>query len=64
MIKQIGHIHIVGLTYTRPSSPSIPPPLSLTVKNVSLSIDIINFVNEIKTTYSDGRKVIKMVNKY
>jgi hypothetical protein len=54
---------ILGLTFTRPSTPSIPPQLSLIVKNVSLSIDFVNFTNEIKTTYPKVSNVIRMKNK-
>ena len=54
---------LLGVTYTRLSSPSIPPQLSLIVKNVSLSTDFANFVNEIKATYSNGWNVIRTKNK-
>ena len=54
---------LLGSTYTRLSSPSIPPQLSLIVKNVSLSIDFVKFVNEIKATYSNVRNVIRLKNK-
>ncbi|CAF1316718.1 unnamed protein product, partial [Rotaria sordida] len=37
--------------YTFPSSPSIPPQLSLLVKNVDLRLDFNEFSQEIKTSY-------------
>ncbi|CAF2042628.1 unnamed protein product [Rotaria magnacalcarata] len=54
---------ILGLTYTRPSTPSIPPQLSLIIINVSLSIDFADFTNEIKASYFNVRNVIRMKNK-
>ncbi|CAF3215296.1 unnamed protein product [Rotaria sp. Silwood2] len=54
---------ILGLTYTRPSTPTIPPQLSLIIKNVSLSMDFADFTNEIKASYSNVRNVIRMKNK-
>ncbi|CAF4143067.1 unnamed protein product, partial [Rotaria sp. Silwood1] len=37
---QINHNLFFFLSYTRSSSPTIPPQLSLIVKNVSLAIDL------------------------
>ncbi|CAF4372109.1 unnamed protein product, partial [Rotaria magnacalcarata] len=37
--------------YTFPYSPSIPPQLSLIIKNVDLRLDFKDFSNEIKTNY-------------
>jgi hypothetical protein len=53
----------LGLTYTRPSFPSIPPQLSLIVKNVSLSIDFVDFTNDVKATYTNVRNVTRMKNR-
>ncbi|CAF2127042.1 unnamed protein product [Rotaria magnacalcarata] len=54
---------ILDLTYTRPSTLSIPPQLSLIIKNVSLSIDFADFTNEIKASYPNVRNVIRMKHK-
>jgi hypothetical protein len=54
---------ILGLSYTRSSTPTIPPQLSLIIKNVSLSIDFVNFTNEIKESYPNVRNIIRMKTK-
>jgi hypothetical protein len=54
---------LLGLNYTRPSTPPIPPQLSLIIKNVGLSVDFENFTHELKTTYSNLQSVIRMKNK-
>ncbi|CAF1522184.1 unnamed protein product [Adineta steineri] len=54
---------LLGLTYVRPSSPSIPLQLSLIIKNVGLSINFDDFSNDIKKTYSNVCNVIRMKNK-
>ncbi|CAF1305348.1 unnamed protein product [Adineta ricciae] len=54
---------ILGLAYGRPSTPAIPPQLSLIIKNVSLSINFTELSNEIKTSYSNISNVIRMKNK-
>ncbi|CAF1291804.1 unnamed protein product [Adineta steineri] len=53
---------ILGLTFTQPTTPSIPPQLSLILKNVNLSINFTEFTNEIKSTYQNVHNVIRMKN--
>ncbi|CAF1400032.1 unnamed protein product [Rotaria magnacalcarata] len=55
---------IAGLPYSRPALPSIPPQLSLIIKNVSLSTDTTNFTNEIKANYTNVHNVIRLKNKF
>ncbi|CAF1590902.1 unnamed protein product [Rotaria magnacalcarata] len=50
--------------YTFPYSPSIPPPLSLIIKNVDLRLDFKDFSNEIKTNYPQVKNVIRLKNKF
>ncbi|CAF3872971.1 unnamed protein product, partial [Rotaria sp. Silwood1] len=47
-----------------PSVPSIPPQLSLIIKNVDLKLNFDDFSNEIKNLYPDVRNVIRMKNKF
>ncbi|CAF3328739.1 unnamed protein product [Rotaria sp. Silwood2] len=50
--------------YTFPSSPSIPPQLSLLVKNVDLRLDFNEFCQEIQTRYPQAKNVIRLKNKF
>ncbi|CAF2134540.1 unnamed protein product, partial [Rotaria magnacalcarata] len=50
--------------YTFPYSPSIPPQLSLIIKNVDLRLDFKDFSNEIKTNYPQVKNVIRLKNKF
>ncbi|CAF0913260.1 unnamed protein product [Rotaria sordida] len=52
------------VNYTFPSSPSIPPQLSLLVKNVDLRLDFNEFSQEIKTRYPQVKNVIRLKNKF
>ncbi|CAF2935766.1 unnamed protein product [Rotaria sp. Silwood2] len=54
---------INGQTFSRPSKPSIPPQLSILIKNVGLHIDLTQFSNELRSSYSDIVNVIRMKNK-
>ena len=54
---------LLDLAFTRPSTPPIPPQLSLIVKNVSISLDLSNFANDVKATFASVRNVIRMKNK-
>ncbi|CAF1453116.1 unnamed protein product, partial [Rotaria magnacalcarata] len=47
-----------------PLVPSIPPQLSLIIKNVDLKLNFDDFSNEIKNVYPDVRNVIRMKNKF
>ncbi|CAF5038792.1 unnamed protein product, partial [Rotaria socialis] len=38
---------LLGLAFSQPYAPSIPPQLSLLVKNVSLTVDFAHFTNEV-----------------
>ncbi|CAF3358030.1 unnamed protein product [Rotaria sp. Silwood2] len=55
---------IAGEDYCFPSSPSIPPQLSLIIKNVSLNIDFDEFSLEIKNVCPEVKNVIRMKNKF
>ena len=46
------------------SVPSIPPQLSLIIKNVDLKLNFVDFTNEIKNVYPDVANVIRMKNKF
>ncbi|CAF4903843.1 unnamed protein product, partial [Rotaria sp. Silwood2] len=50
--------------YTFPSWPSIPPQLSLILKNVNVQIDLEDFTNEVKALVPDVKNVIRMKNKF
>ncbi|CAF1323542.1 unnamed protein product [Didymodactylos carnosus] len=50
--------------FTHPSSPSIPPQLSLIVKNVGLHTDSVQVTRDLKEVYSDIKNVIRMKNRY
>ena len=50
--------------YTFPYSPSIPPQLSLLVKNVDLNLDFNEFCQDIKTSYPQVKNVIRLKNKF
>ncbi|CAF3453526.1 unnamed protein product [Rotaria socialis] len=50
--------------YTFPYSPSIPPQLSLLIKNVDLRLDFNEFCQEIKTRYPQIKNVIRLKNKF
>ncbi|CAF1246698.1 unnamed protein product [Rotaria sordida] len=52
------------VNYTFPSFPSIPPQLSLLVKNVDLRLDFNEFSQEIKTRYPQVTNVIRLKNKF
>ena len=54
---------LANLTFTRLPKPSIPPQLSLIIKNVSLSIDLNDFANDLKTEYSNVQNVVRLKNK-
>ena len=51
-------------TFTFPPSPSIPPQLSLLIKNVDLRLNFNEFCQEIKTRYPEGKNVIRLKNKF
>ncbi|CAF1416197.1 unnamed protein product [Rotaria magnacalcarata] len=55
---------LCNLVYTFPTSPSIPPQLSLIIKNVDLRIDLEDFIDDIKASYSQVKNVIRMKNKF
>ncbi|CAF3237420.1 unnamed protein product [Rotaria socialis] len=55
---------LCNLVYTFPTSPSIPPQLSLIIKNVDLRIDFEDFSEDIKASYSQIKNVIRMKNKF
>lgn len=50
--------------YVFPSFPSIPPQLSLLVKNVDLHLDFNEFCLDVKTRYPQIKNVIRMKNKF
>jgi len=50
--------------FTFPSVPSLPPQLSLIIKNVDLRLDFDDFSNEIKSLYPDVKNVIRMRTKF
>jgi hypothetical protein len=52
------------VTYVFPSVPSIPPQLSLLIKNVGLHLDFEEFCTEVKTRYPAVKNVIRMKNKF
>jgi hypothetical protein len=54
---------INGQTFSRPSKPSIPPQLSLLIKNVNLNIHFAQFSIDLKSSYPDIINIIRMKNK-
>ncbi|CAF1642529.1 unnamed protein product [Rotaria magnacalcarata] len=50
--------------YTFPSSPTIPPQLSLIIKNVNFHTDINEFSSDLKTKFPEIIKVIRLKNKF
>lgn len=54
---------ILGLPYSKPSIPAIPPQLSLIVKNVHLSTSLTAFTESVKTDYPSVVQVVRMKNK-
>lgn len=55
---------ICGESFHFPSSPSIPPQLSLMIKNVDLRLDFDAFTNGIKQINPCVKNVIRMKNKF
>jgi len=55
---------ICGEKFVFPSVPSIPPQLSLIIKNVDIKLDFVDFSNEVKKLYPDVTNVIRMKNKF
>lgn len=55
---------IAGEKYQFQSVPSIPPQLSLIIKNVDIKLNFADFSNEIKNLYPDVKNVIRMKNKF
>ena len=53
-----------NMNYMFPSSPSIPPQLSLIIKNVDLRLNFVEFSHEIKTNYPQVKNVIRLKNKF
>ncbi|CAF1656193.1 unnamed protein product [Rotaria magnacalcarata] len=49
--------------YTFPSTPSIPPQLSLIIKNVDLRTNLKEFIDYIKHQYPEVKNVIRLKNK-
>ena len=56
-------LKIGGEEFSFPSSPSIPPQLSLIVKNVDVRIDLSELSNELKMLCPEVKNVIRMRNK-
>jgi hypothetical protein len=56
--------NLVGLSYVIVNMPSIPPQLSLLVRNVDLQIDQSDFEREVKTICPDVKNVLRMKNKF
>lgn len=54
---------LAGLSFVLPNMPSIPPQLSLLVKNVDLRLNLDEFGNDLKQLYPDVKNVIRMKNK-
>jgi hypothetical protein len=54
---------IAGEEFSFPSSPSIPPPLSLIVKNVDVRIELAELSSELKALFPEVKNVIRMRNK-
>ena len=54
---------IAGEGFTFPSSPAIPPQLSLIVKNVDVRISLSDLTNELKALFPEVKNVIRMRNK-
>ncbi|CAF5224051.1 unnamed protein product, partial [Rotaria magnacalcarata] len=50
-------------SFTVPSTPSIPPQLSLIIKNVDLRININEFAEHIKLQFPEVKNVIRLKNK-
>ena len=50
--------------YIFPSSPSIPPQLSLIIKNVDFHTDMEDFIKDLKEKYPDVKNVIRLKNKF
>lgn len=55
---------LAGLSYALVNIPSIPPQLSLLVRNVDLRIDLTEFELEIKSLCPDVKSVSRMKNKF
>ena len=55
---------IDNIPLTFPSSPAIPPQLSLLIKNVSLNVDFEDFCKDAKGRYPDIQNIIRMKNKF
>ncbi|CAF2136210.1 unnamed protein product [Rotaria magnacalcarata] len=62
--KNIWPLSIAGENYLFPSWPTIPPQLSLIMKNVNIRIDFIEFNNEVKSLVPEVKNVIRMKNKF
>ena len=50
--------------FSLPSLPSIPPQLSLLIKDVDLNIDYDDFCSDIKSRYPEVLNIIRMKNKF
>lgn len=53
-----------GQSFILPSMPSIPPQLSLLVKNVDLRVDLSEWEKELHRLYPEVKRVIRMKNKF
>ncbi|CAF3900086.1 unnamed protein product [Rotaria magnacalcarata] len=53
-----------NMNYMFPYSPSIPPQLSLIIKNVDLRLDFKEFSKDIKTNYPQVKNVTRLKNKF
>ena len=54
---------ICGLSFIRHPPPSLPPQLSVLIKNVCLTTDFAQFAEELKSMYPNLLNVIRMKNK-
>ncbi|CAF4981331.1 unnamed protein product, partial [Rotaria sp. Silwood1] len=57
-------LKIAGEDYMFPSRPSIPPQLSVIIKNVNVRIDFEEFTNDVKSMIPEVINVIRMKNKF
>ena len=63
MSKSNWPLTIASRSFIFPNTPSLPPQLSLLVKNVDLRTNLVEFEHKLKQLYPEVKNVIRMKNK-
>jgi hypothetical protein len=55
---------LCGEVFSFPSAPSCPPQLSIIIRNVDRSVDLVEMTDELKSAYPSTRIVTRLKNKF